>query len=122
MIDRVVREKGFARFSRSQRVPTCPVRRRLGPHLGNEGGKRFGRPRENCHFSAMSLAEIKAELKTMNRAERLTLVEYVEILNRLDEANVREEVNAAMQRMDAGRKVTEEEVLDAHQRLLAEGR
>ena len=69
----------------------------------------------------MSLAEIKAELKTMNRAERLTLVEYVEILNRLDEANVREEVNAAMQRMDAGRKVTEEEVLDAHQRLAAEG-
>ena len=58
----------------------------------------------------------------MNRAERLTLVEYVEILNRLDEANVREEVNAAMQRMDAGRKVTEEEVLDAHQRLAAEGR
>ena len=58
----------------------------------------------------------------MNRAERLTLVEYLEILNRLDEANVREEVNAAMQRMDAGRKVTEEEVLDAHQRLAAEGR
>ena len=84
--------------------------------------KRFGRPRENCHFSTMSLAEIKAELKTMNRAERLTLVEYVEILNRLDDANVREEVNAAMRRMDAGRKIAEEEVLDTHRRLLAEGR
>lgn len=84
--------------------------------------KRFGRPRENCHFSTMSLAEIKAELKTMNRAERLTLVEYVEILNRLDDANVHEEVNAAMQRMDAGRKIAEEEVLDTHRRLLAEGR
>ena len=70
----------------------------------------------------MSLAEIKAELKTMNRAERLTLVEYVEILNRLDDANVHEEVNAAMRRMDAGRKIAEEEVFDTHQRLLAEGR
>lgn len=84
--------------------------------------KRFGRPRENCHFSTMSLAEIKAELKTMNRAERLTLVEYVEILNRLDDANVREEVSAAMRRMDSGRKIAEEEVLDTHRRLLAEGR
>lgn len=84
--------------------------------------KRFGRLRENCHFPTMSLAEIKAELKTMNRAERLTLVEYVEILNRLDDANVHEEVNAAMQRMDAGRKIAEEEVLDTHRRLLAEGR
>lgn len=86
------------------------------------GKKRFGRPPENCHFSAMSLAEIKAELKAMNRAERLTLLEYVEILNRLDETNVRDEVNAAMQRMDAGRKVSEEEVLETHRGLLAEGR
>lgn len=70
----------------------------------------------------MSLAEIKAALKTMNRAERLTLVEYVEILNRLDEATVHEEVNAAMRRMDAGRKIAEEEVLDTHRRRLAEGR
>ena len=70
----------------------------------------------------MILAEIKAELKTMNRAERMTLVEYLEILNRLDDPNVRWEVSAAMQRMDAGRKVTEAEVLAADQRLLAEGR
>jgi hypothetical protein len=70
----------------------------------------------------MSLAEIKAELKSMNRAERMTLLEYLEILNRLDDPNVHEEVSAAMQRMDAGRKVTEEEVYATDQRLLAEGR
>ena len=58
----------------------------------------------------------------MNRTERMTLVEYLEILNRLDDPNVREEVSAAMQRMDAGRKVTEEEVFAADQRLFAEGR
>ena len=58
----------------------------------------------------------------MNRAERMTLAEYLEILNQLDDPNVRGEVTAAMKRMDAGRKVTEEEVLAADQRLLAEGR
>ena len=70
----------------------------------------------------MSLAEIKAELKTMNRTERMTLVEYLEILNRLDDPDVRGEVSAAMQRMDAGRKVTEEGVFAADRQLLAEGR
>ena len=70
----------------------------------------------------MSLNEIKAELKTMNRAERVTLAEYLEILNRLDDPKVRVEVSDAMQRMDAGRKVTEQEILAVHQQLLAEGR
>ena len=70
----------------------------------------------------MSLAEIKAELKTMNRAERMTLVEYLEILHRLDDPNVRGEVSDAMQRMDTGRKVTEEEVFVADRQLVAEGR
>ena len=70
----------------------------------------------------MSLAEIKTELKTLSRDERLTLAEYLEGLNRLDDPVVREDVAAAMNRMDAGRKVPEEEVLAAHQRLLAEGR
>lgn len=58
----------------------------------------------------------------MNRNERMTLVEYLEILNRLDDPNVRGEVSAAMQRMDTGRKVTEEEVFAADRQLLAEGR
>lgn len=70
----------------------------------------------------MSLAEIKAELKSMNRAERMTLAEYLETLNRLDDPGVREEISTAMQRMDSGRKVTEEEILASHQQLLAEGR
>lgn len=70
----------------------------------------------------MSLAEIKTELKALSRAERLTLAEYLEVLNRLDAPEVREEVNAAMRRMDGGCKVSEEEVLGEHERLLAEGR
>ena len=70
----------------------------------------------------MSFAEIKAELKTLSRDERVTLAEYLEVLNRLDDPVVREEVNAAMRRMDDGRKVGEEEVLAAHEQLLSEGR
>ena len=58
----------------------------------------------------------------MSRAERLTIAEYLEVLNRLDSPEAREEVDAAMKRMDAGGKISEEEVLAAHQRLLAEGR
>ena len=58
----------------------------------------------------------------MSRDERMTLAEYLEILNRLDEPIVREEVNAAMNRMDTGRKVSEKEVLAVHRRLLVEGR
>jgi hypothetical protein len=70
----------------------------------------------------MSLAEIKRELKAMSRAERLTVAEYLQVLNDLDAPEVREQVNAAMQRMDSGCKVSEEDVLAAHQRLLAEGK
>jgi hypothetical protein len=70
----------------------------------------------------MSLAEIKTELKALSRAERLTLAEYLDVLNRLDAPKVREEVNAAMNRMDKGCKVSEEEVLGEHERLLAEER
>ena len=70
----------------------------------------------------MSLAEIKEELKTMTKADRLTLAEYLDILNLVDDPKVREEVNAAMARMDAGRKVSEADVLGAHERLLAEER
>ena len=53
----------------------------------------------------------------MSRAERLSLAEYLKVLNDLDSPEVREEVNAAMQRMDSGRKIGEEEVLAVHQRL-----
>ena len=70
----------------------------------------------------MSIVQIKAELKSMSREERLTVAEYLDILNRLDESSVRGEVSAAMGRMDGGRKVSEAEVLAAHQRLLSEGR
>lgn len=74
------------------------------------------------HSAFMSLAEIRAQVRTMNRSDRLSLATYLDVLNRLDDPSVSDEVNAAMQRMDAGRKVSEAEVLAAHERLATEGR
>jgi hypothetical protein len=72
--------------------------------------------------SVVSLAEIKQEMKALSRDERLTLAEYLAVLNHLDEPTVREEVRSAMERMDKGHKISEEEVYAEHERLLAEGR
>ena len=54
----------------------------------------------------MSLAEIKAELETMPLEERLSLAEYLHVLNRIDDPQVQREVNEAMARMDAGETYT----------------
>ncbi len=55
----------------------------------------------------------------MSRDERLTVAEYLEVLNQLDDPMVREEVSSAMDRMDSGRKISEDEVYAAHERRLA---
>ena len=57
----------------------------------------------------MSIAEIKEELKTMSRRQRLSLEEYLHVLNRIDDPKVQREVDEAMARMDAGNYVTEKE-------------
>ena len=57
----------------------------------------------------MSIAEIKEELKTMSRRQRLSLEEYLHVLNRIDDPKVQREVDEAMARMDAGNYVTQKE-------------
>jgi hypothetical protein len=81
-----------------------------------------GKTESLWHPARMSLAEIRAQVRTMSRSDRLSLAEYLDALNQLDDPAVSTEVNAAMQRMDAGRKISEAEVLAAHERLVAEGR
>jgi len=70
----------------------------------------------------MSAAEIREQLKSLSREERLSLAEYLDVLNRLDDPATAAEINSAMQRMDSGRKISEEQLLAAHQELLAKGR
>ena len=68
------------------------------------------------HLRRMSLAEMKEKLQTLSLADRLSLEEYLHVLNRIDDPEVQREVNEAMARMDAGQKVTSAEL----GRLLAE--
>ena len=70
----------------------------------------------------MSLADMKEQLQTMSYEDRLTLEEYLRILNRIDDPQVRREVDEAMARMDAGQKFTMEDLRAAEERLQTEGR
>lgn len=81
--------------------------------------KRLARSRGIWHLDCVSVAQIKQELKALSRDERLTVAEYLEVLNQLDDPMVREEVSSAMDRMDSGRKISEDEVYAAHERRLA---
>jgi hypothetical protein len=72
-------------------------------------------------FNRVSLADIEQEVKTLSRDERLSLEQYIHVLNQLEDPVVRAEIQAAMDRMDRGQKITEEEVYAEHERLLAEG-
>jgi len=57
----------------------------------------------------MSIAEIKAELAAMPLEQRLSLEEYLRVLNRIDDPQVQREVDEAMARMDTGQSVDEDE-------------
>ena len=54
----------------------------------------------------MSLADMKEQLQTLSYEERLSLEEYLRILNRIDDPQVRRGVDEAMARMDAGESVS----------------
>ena len=47
----------------------------------------------------MSIAEIKQELQTLPLDERLSLAEYLHVLNRIDDPQVQREVDEAMARI-----------------------
>ena len=65
---------------------------------------------------------MKDKLQTMSYEERLTLEEWLHVLNRIDYPAVKREVDEAMARMDAGQKFTMEDLRVAEERLQAEGR
>ena len=68
-------------------------------------------------FTNMSLADIKEELKLLPRDERLSLAEYLWVLNRIEEPEVLREVDEAMARMDAGEKYTLADLETAEEQL-----
>jgi hypothetical protein len=69
----------------------------------------------------MSLAELKEQVVELTEEERLDLEAW---LVRLRLSNDREwlaEINRRMRDMDAGKKVSQDEVLRVHRELLAKG-
>lgn len=67
----------------------------------------------------MSLAELKEQASKLSPPERFDLAAF---LAELDEASEREAVDRRMKGMDAGRKVTQEEIEAKHERLKQGGK
>jgi hypothetical protein len=70
----------------------------------------------------MSFADVKEEVATMSREERLDLAAWIVHLNRKDDPEWLAEIDRRMAAMDAGKKVTQEEVERMHRELVAQGR
>ncbi|MFA6289320.1 MAG: hypothetical protein WC661_18205 [Opitutaceae bacterium] len=58
----------------------------------------------------MSVIEIKAELARLTLAERVEVHKYLKALRWLEDPAMPARVDAAMARMDAGEKITSEEL------------
>lgn len=72
---------------------------------------REGKPKATVR--SMSVREFKSALDRMNAAERAEIAAHLRILRWKETPNLAEDLSRAHARMDAGRKVTQEEV-DRH--------
>jgi len=70
----------------------------------------------------MSLAEIKEQVAVLSAKDRFQLAAFLAELDEKGEAEFRAEVDKRMKAMDAGRKVTAEELEARHQQLRSQGR
>jgi hypothetical protein len=69
----------------------------------------------------MSTAEIKRTLEQMTPDERFFAASYLTVLMHRDDPEYRTMLAERMARMDAGKKVSFEELLEAHAALEAKG-
>ena len=70
----------------------------------------------------MSFTELKEQVAGLSAKERLQLAAFLSELEEGNEAAFRTEADRRMKAMDAGRKVTEEELLKRHNDLFDQGR
>ena len=66
----------------------------------------------------MSFVELKEQVARLSAEERSLLADF---LVELDETEYRAEINRRMRAMDAGKKVTAEQMEKLHKELLAKG-
>lgn len=67
----------------------------------------------------VSLTEIQEEIAKLSDEDREILAAWLALQRETKTPQFRQELGEAMRRMDAGRKVTEEQVEAAHERLVA---
>jgi hypothetical protein len=70
----------------------------------------------------MSFAEIKDQLPSLTREERIALSHALLDLELTDDQEYRKELDRRMADMDAGKKFTKEDIMRLHRELLAQGR
>lgn len=69
----------------------------------------------------MSVAELKQQMVELSEEERLDMEAWLVQLRLSNDREWIAEINRRMASMDAGKKVSQEEVLRAHRELLAKG-
>jgi hypothetical protein len=72
--------------------------------------------------SMMSVAEVKASVAGMTAEERLEIAALIAHLNRAESPEYRTELDRRMAAMDLGRKVSSDQVENAHEELCRQGR
>jgi hypothetical protein len=70
----------------------------------------------------MSFAELKEQVAGLSAKERFQLAAFLAEMEEQNEAEFRAEVDKRMKAMDAGRKVTADQVEKRHRELKAKGR
>jgi hypothetical protein len=69
----------------------------------------------------MSFTELKEQVAALSAKERLQLAAFLADMEEEGEADFQEKVDKRMRAMDAGRKVTAEQVEKQHKKLQAKG-
>ncbi len=75
-----------------------------------------------CIIMAMNFIEMKKEIPTLTREERLELAHILHFCDMTDDKGYLAELGRRMAAMDSGDKVTQEEVERIHKELTAQGR
>jgi hypothetical protein len=70
----------------------------------------------------MSTTEIESQLRAMTQEERFRVAELLDFIIHENDPEYQAEISRRIERMNRGEVVTAEELMAAHQRLIAEGR
>jgi hypothetical protein len=76
---------------------------------------------EQCKFSVMAVTEIKQQIDAMSDDDRFFAAAYLQHLANDRDEQRKSRLEERMSRMDAGQKISGEQLKDFHQRLEDQG-